>query len=237
MRRDMILSVVLHVLVIGATLWSAPVQWRSEVTYDDIIRVQLTAPADMAITEPVALEPVEVPAPVVEEVPEIPVDDPTTKPAAEVPDEPEPEPEKPKPEKPKPDKTEKPPTPAKTTSTSETEGNEIGATAGAGSQFAGATIDNASFNYPYWFTQAFNKIAVTWKNPVVYDGTLICTIYFQVIKSGRIIELRIEKSSGIPEFDESCMRAVSGAAPFPPLPQQFRDEIIGLTLPFKHSPR
>ncbi|RKX27418.1 MAG: hypothetical protein DRP47_06590, partial [Candidatus Zixiibacteriota bacterium] len=117
------------------------------------------------------------------------------------------------------------------------ESKEIETSGVSGSPFAGATIDNASFNYPYWFTQTFNKIAVNWKNPIVYDGTLICTIYFQVIKSGRIIELRIEKSSGIPEFDESCMRAVSGAAPFPPLPRQFRDEIIGLTLPFKHSPR
>ncbi len=236
MRREIIFSVILHVLVIGATLWSSPVQWRSVVTYDDIIRVKLTAPAEMAITEPVALEPVAVPAPVVEEAPDIPITDPTTKDPAEVTPKPKPEPEKPKPKKQK-NKNIKPSDQTNSGSTGEPKDQEISATGGAGSQFAGATIDNASFNYPYWFTQAFNKIAVNWKNPVVYDGTLICTIYFQIIKSGRIIELRIERSSGIPEFDESCMRAVSGAAPFPPLPRQFRDEIIGLTLPFKHSPR
>ena len=149
--------------------------------------------------------------------------------------EPKPKPE-PKPKKTKPKKT-KPASETKPSGTAQGESKEIETSGVSGSPFAGATIDNASFNYPYWFTQTFNKIAVNWKNPIVYDGTLICTIYFQVIKSGRIIELRIEKSSGIPEFDESCMRAVSGAAPFPPLPRQFRDEIIGLTLPFKHSPR
>ncbi|MBU8934536.1 MAG: TonB family protein [candidate division Zixibacteria bacterium] len=236
MRRDVVFSLILHALIISATLWSAPIKWRKEITYDDIIRVQLTAPAEITSSEPVALEPVEVPAPVIEEAPDIPITSPTTVEEAEIPEKPKPKPEKPKP-KPKPEVTKKPSDQSNTGNTGENKGQEISTPGGFGSPFAGATIDNASFNYPYWFTQAFNKIAVNWNNPVVYDGTLICTIYFQVIKSGRIIEMRIEKSSGIPEFDESCLRAVSGAAPFPPLPRQFRDEIIGLTLPFKHSPR
>lgn len=235
MKRDIVFSLVLHALIICATLWSVPIKWRKEVTYDDIISVQLTAPSEILPTEPVLLESVEIPEPIAEEPPEIPITSPTTLEETTVTEKPKPKP-KPKPKKPE-QRKKKTTSEPKSSGTSQGENKEIETPGGSGSPFAGATVDNASFNYPYWFTQTFNKIATNWKNPVVYDGTIVCTIYFQVIRSGRIIEMRIEKTSGISEFDESCMRAVSGAAPFPPLPSQFRDEIIGLTLPFKHSPR
>lgn len=108
--------------------------------------------------------------------------------------------------------------------------------AGAGSPFQGATIDNARFNYPYWFTQAFNKIRSNWRNPVSADAPIVCLVYFQVIKSGRVIETRIEESSGIPAFDKACLTAIERSAPFPPLPRDFADEIIGMTLPFQYKP-
>jgi len=111
------------------------------------------------------------------------------------------------------------------------------ATGGEGSPFAGATIDNASFNYPYWFTQAFRKIRSNWRNPVSHQGTLVCVIYFQVIQSGRVINLQIRESSGIDAFDDACLRSVERSAPFPPLPREFREEIIGINLPFKYQPR
>lgn len=105
-----------------------------------------------------------------------------------------------------------------------------------GSPFAGAAIDNSSFNYPYWFPQAFNKILSNWRNTVESDGPLVCVIYFQVIRSGRVLEPRVLKPSGIPAFDNGCLIAIERSAPFPPLPDDFRDEIIGITIPFKYEP-
>ncbi|RKX17088.1 MAG: hypothetical protein DRP35_11530, partial [Candidatus Zixiibacteriota bacterium] len=107
---------------------------------------------------------------------------------------------------------------------------------GEDSPFAGATIDNASFNYPYWFTQAFNKIRRNWRNPISADIPITCTIYFQVIKSGRLVKAEIKKPSGIPAFDNACLRSVENSTPFPPLPRQFVDEIIGITLPMQYQP-
>jgi TonB family protein len=97
-------------------------------------------------------------------------------------------------------------------------------------------VDNASFDYPYWFTQAFYKIQSNWRNPVSADYSIVCAIYFQVLKSGRVIELRVEESSGVRAYDEACLRAVERSTPFPPLPRAFPDEIIGITLPFKYEP-
>jgi outer membrane biosynthesis protein TonB len=42
--------------------------------------------------------------------------------------------------------------------------------------------------------------------------------------------------SGIPAFDNGCVQAIENSAPFPPLPEDFRDEIIGITIPFKYQP-
>lgn len=116
--------------------------------------------------------------------------------------------------------------------------NEIVSDAtGTGSPFAGATVDNLSFDYPYWFEQTFSKIQSNWINTVEVDGEIVCVIYFQVIKSGRLIESRVETESGIEVFDQGCLAAIHKSAPFPPLPSEFADEVIGITLPFKYSPR
>lgn len=106
-----------------------------------------------------------------------------------------------------------------------------------GSPFAGATVDNLSFDYPYWFEQAFTKIQSNWINTVEADGEIVCVIYFQVIKSGRLLEARVETGSGIEAFDQGCLGSIYKSAPFPPLPSEFADEVIGITLPFKYSPR
>ena len=186
---------------------------------------EIVTPA-AAEPEPIAEEPppdLTVPQPA-EDIPEeIPLSDPTTADEAELEPAPEPKPEQRHPTN---------------TATAESSGDsEIHAPPTQGnSPFAGATIDNASFQYPYWFTQAFNQILRSWHNPVASNSPLICVIYFQVIKSGRMIEARVETSSGIDSFDDACLRAVNSAAPFPPLPRRFADEIIGLTLPFKYEP-
>jgi TonB family protein len=44
-------------------------------------------------------------------------------------------------------------------------------------------------------------------------------------------------SSGISRFDDACVLAIQRSAPFPPLPKNFREEIIGITLPIKFDER
>ena len=224
MKRELILSLLLHLTVVFLAFLSSPFDVRNTTLYDDVIRIRAVALPDFSPAAPVTeqVEPVTIPEAIPDEPTEIPIDDPTSV------DEPK-EIEKPRS---RPATEEQPPA-------SPTEGQtEIDAAGtGTGSPFAGATIDNANFEYPYWFTQAFNKIASSWRNTVVYDGSLVCVVYFQVIRSGRIIDIRIESSSGIIAFDETCLAAIERSAPFPPLPRDFRDEIIGITLPFKYEPR
>jgi len=222
MAREILLSLALHVTIVAATMIAAPFKIKKAPLYDEVIHVSLTAPSEIAPPPP---EPVAIPEMLPEELPEIPIDEPTT--AKEV-----------KIEKKKKKKETKPKRKKKKPLVNQTKNKkkEINSPAtNAGSPFQGATVESESaFEYPYWFTQAFNKIASNWRNPVAYDGTLVCVVYFQVIRSGRVIELRIVQSSGIPAFDQACLQAIERSAPFPPLPREFRDEIIGITVPFKN---
>jgi TonB family protein len=64
------------------------------------------------------------------------------------------------------------------------------------------------------------------------DARLVCKVYFQVIRSGRVVQVEVLESSGIPAFDNACKAAVERAAPFPPLDREFAEEVIGITVPF-----
>jgi TonB family protein len=219
MKREILFSLALHLAIVAATVVSAPFEIKKRRSYDEIIRVSLTSlPPTIPSQTP---EPIAIPQALSDVLSEIPIDAPSTAKEAIV--------------KPKKDKEKKPQ--PRTTGRVVSQGNEKeieSSATGSGSPFQGATIDNVSFDYPYWFTQAFNKIAGNWRNPVLYEGTLVCAIYFQVIRSGRVVELRVETSSGIPAFDNACLLAIERSAPFPPLPREFRDEIIGITVPFKN---
>lgn len=104
-----------------------------------------------------------------------------------------------------------------------------------GSPLGTATVDNADFTYTWWMTQTFNKIQSNMRNTVQTEERLVCEVYFQVLRSGRIAELRIVSSSGDPNFDKDCQDAIERSVPFPPLPQEYKEEIIGITLPFLNS--
>ncbi|HUV31088.1 MAG TPA: TonB family protein [Acidobacteriota bacterium] len=231
MKQGVVFSIGLHLLVVTVTVIVSPLNVRHQMQ-GEVITVSLTSAPFMPAAEPVELPPVEIPRALEPEPVEVPINEPTTAPAAEI-TEPEDEPQAEE------EREEKPYQPQAEQGATRQPGSDSGSaevSASGGTPFAGATIDNASFDYPYWFTQAFYKIQSNWRNPIAADYSIVCDVYFQVLKSGRVIELRVEEPSGIRAYDEACVRAVERAAPFPPLPQSFPDEIIGITLPFKYEP-
>jgi TonB family protein len=211
MKLDILLSSGLHVIAVLLVAFSPPLHAKKH-DFGEVIRVSLTAPAELPKAKVQPLAPLSVPRAVSERPSEVPISSPTTvKKAAAVPKKKQVSQEAP---------------------TAETSGETEVPGTGVGTPFRGASTDNAAFTYPYWFRQTFNKISGNFRNPVVYDGTLVCAIYFQVIRSGRMIELRVIETSGIREFDDACLAAIQRSTPFPPLPDEFAEEIIGITVPF-----
>jgi TonB family protein len=115
-------------------------------------------------------------------------------------------------------------------------GTDISDQLGAGTAFGSAAVDNANFQYPYYFVQAFGKIQRNWSNPVAANQPLSCIIYFKVIRFGTILDPEVEKSSGVEAYDRACLRAVQASSPLPQLPTDFRDDIIGIYLEFPYKP-
>jgi protein TonB len=233
MKKDLFFSLGLH--VVAVVLISAPLALLSKPAIpDQIIKVSLMNMPISPITEASAEKPLDIPQAIEEERPEIAVEDPTTRPEAKV-DIPEPvkEKPKPKPEKPK-DKPQNKLTDAETgakTQDGRKEGKVDVEATGAGTLFSGgATVDNASFDYPYWFNLTFNKISQNFRNPINTDARIICTVKFTVIRSGKVIEVEVLSSSGFASFDEACVGSIERSNPFPPMPREFRDEIISITV-------
>jgi len=229
MRQDLILSFLLHFLVVIAMVVAAPFRPKVKTDIGDVINVSLAAMPSVHAVKPATIKPL----PQVVAPDEIPIPDVTTasqnKPVVIEKPKPKPEPKddtyKPQAQKGDEEKSGVP------------EGQkDVSENLGAGSKFGGAAVDNASFDYPYWFVQAFSKIERNWRNPIFSNKAISCIIYFQVIRSGRIIKSEIEKSSGIDAFDSACERAIYISEPLPPLPNQFTEEIIGIHLEFPYSP-
>ena len=238
MKRGILLSAILHLLALSLVLFSAPFSIKPKPIDFDVIKINAVSAPQSFDNSPAPIEDIVIPDAMIEDdVFDIPIDDPVSK------DEPAVI-EKPKVEKPKPKPKDKPKKPTrkqtdknrtKPTETTQQNSKEIETSnTDKGSPFAGATVDNTSFDYPYWFTQAFNKISRNFRRTISIDGNVICVIYFEVLRSGRVVNIEVKQSSGIQGIDRDCLGAIERSKPFPPLPDNFRDEIIGITIPIKY---
>jgi TonB family protein len=115
-----------------------------------------------------------------------------------------------------------------------TQGNELGDQYGLGDGISAATVDGAGFGSSYYLALVFGKIRDVWDNPVETSATLRVTIYFKILRDGQIIEEQVEKSSGIELFDEAAKRSILNSTPFPPLPNEYTGEYLGIHLEFEY---
>jgi len=234
-KRDFLFSFFLHILIAAVAVFAAPLDLKRPTDFIDVIRVGVVSMPEVQAAPAEALPELVTPQAIEAEPEEMPISDPTTRPAVEIEEPEKPEPEKPKPEPPK----EKPKPQPSTVQTPTGDESQAGADEGdidvetpTGGAISGATVSNAEFKYTYWFNLAFNKISQNYRLPFAIDGRVQCKVYFEVIKSGRVIDMRIIESSGIDDYDDAALAAIGRAAPFPPLPRKYLPEIIGLTITF-----
>ncbi len=80
MKRDIILSSALHLVILATVLFSSPFEAKSKINYDEIIKVSLTSIPEPIANEPIPVIPPDIPEAVADDFLEIPIDDPTTVP-------------------------------------------------------------------------------------------------------------------------------------------------------------
>ena len=108
------------------------------------------------------------------------------------------------------------------------------ATPGLGLSGAGGSAFDQDFEYSYYVQQMFGRIHQHWQR-VPVRGTTFTIIRFTILKDGRLQDIQVEKSSGVPQLDRAASRAVYLSDPMPPLPQSYPRDRLGVHLLFEHS--
>ncbi len=114
-------------------------------------------------------------------------------------------------------------------------GGGLGGGTGAG---AGDPFGVAGFPFQFYLQMISDKITSNWFQALVDPGVaglLQTQVYFRIYKNGTISDIKIDVSSGVESFDLSARRAISLAAPFAPLPNEYDGQYLGITLVFEHA--
>jgi TonB family protein len=114
-------------------------------------------------------------------------------------------------------------------------GGGIGGGTGAG---AGDPFGIAGFPFQFYLQMISDKITANWFQSLVDPGVaglLQTQVYFRIYRNGTISDVKIDVSSGVESFDLSARRAISTAAPFAALPNEYNGQYLGITLIFEHA--
>jgi TonB family C-terminal domain len=94
-------------------------------------------------------------------------------------------------------------------------------------------VDAARFPFTYYTNQVVKKIGRNWQWSTEF-GDLKTVVRFRILRSGEVSAVDIDKSSGDRVFDEQAVRAVKLASPFPPLPDGYEGDDLGVYFEFRY---
>lgn len=116
-------------------------------------------------------------------------------------------------------------------------GSGPGGGGGFGSEFS-SQIGLSNFPYTYYLQTIHSKISGNWYTSQISPGVIgdfHTTVYFKIFRNGEISTLEIKERSGIRSLDLSARRAIQSSAPFPPLPNDYEGDFLGIHLIFEHN--
>jgi TonB family protein len=93
-----------------------------------------------------------------------------------------------------------------------------------------ASQSSAGTNHYYGLIQ--DLIQDQWRNtPLVADAPLV-VLKFRIARSGKISQIRVDKSSGNGYYDSAARRAVNAVNPLPPFPSDISDPFLDVRFQF-----
>jgi TonB family protein len=98
-------------------------------------------------------------------------------------------------------------------------------------------VDASDFPFTYYLRLIQSKIGERWAPPrAAATGGERVTVLFEIQRDGQVREPSVEKSSGNALYDQSALRAVTEASPFPPLPPEFKASSLRVHFGFEFQP-
>ncbi len=110
--------------------------------------------------------------------------------------------------------------------------------AGSARSSVGAGSGIGNFPFPFYIETIQRKIAAQWNSTYWKDSYLLrrAQTAFIIHKDGSIAAPELTEKSGDSYYDLACLRSVSLAAPFPPLPEGFAPDKLKIVFDFEIAP-
>jgi TonB family protein len=98
-------------------------------------------------------------------------------------------------------------------------------------------VDASDFPFTYYLRLIQSKIGERWAPPrAAAAGGERVVVLFEIQRDGQVREPQVERSSGNSIYDQSAVRAVLEASPFPPLPPEFKASSLRVHFGFEFQP-
>jgi TonB family protein len=98
-------------------------------------------------------------------------------------------------------------------------------------------VDASDFPFTYYLRLIQSKIGERWSPPrAAAAGGERVIVLFEIQRDGQVREPTVERSSGNALYDQSALRAVAEASPFPPLPPEFKASSLRVHFGFEFQP-
>lgn len=216
MKQSIVLSSVVHV-GLAATLFATRPPSSLMLAGPDAVQVALVDASQVNVA-PAATPPQSEPAPVRS------AEDDGVRIEKPKPDDPEPAPAR-----------ETPPQPAKPADKRAQAPQTVLPSAAIGAGMSGSVAAEGNFEFSYYLQQVRVRVGGNWTTPAGATSGQRAEVYFRITRDGSVRDVRLLKSSGNPWFDQAATRAVTIAAPLPPLPMGYGAGVLGITYGFEYT--
>jgi len=97
----------------------------------------------------------------------------------------------------------------------------------------GLRTESLELKHKAYFSLIRDRVQANWIYPERFDNEKVSVIVsIRIGRDGTLLKSWVEKGSGNRQFDESLLKAVRKAAPFPPLPEDFGEDALETGLRF-----
>lgn len=102
-----------------------------------------------------------------------------------------------------------------------------------GAASSGISKESLQLKHKAYFSLIRDRVQENWIYPESFENKKVSVIVsIRIGKDGELLKSWVEKSSGSSQFDDSLLKAVRKASPFPPLPEDFTEDILETGLRF-----
>jgi protein TonB len=102
-------------------------------------------------------------------------------------------------------------------------------------QTGSARVTAQRFPYSWYLSIVQGKVSSNWSQPsarLIVEDSLTTSVSFVIRRDGSVHDVRVVRSSGRSTVDQSAAKAVRESVPFPPLPDDYLEQRLDITIDF-----